>query len=326
MPKRVKTASLNADMQGSSKRARPEPQACPHDSSVRDAGAKLCAHASTLQPACWVPEGTPPTAPAPRDSLASSLTRAPVAPVPRTADPAFPEGARAEALRQHAALRRLAGLPAPARFVPVEGLGSGPTRPAPNPEARGSGAGSAASEPSSSVTAGFWGGPTPRAAPGATPEPAACASAGRAGASAGADRAWVAGRARAEGSTPCRAARKRPGKARGAVGGADAAVGGRWGGRGPPAWLAPERPLGPLGILTASMAQSQRTLLAGAARNRVLVSSRIIRRACGRVSVLTASDHAWLCGALAALLRRSHSGYVAVVGAPLPALPHHEPQ
>ena len=275
MPKRVKTASLNADLQGSSKRARPAPQACSRDSSICDARAKLCALASTLQPVCWVPEGTPPT-PAPRDSLASSLTRAPVASGPRTVDPPFPGDARAEALRQHAALRRLARLPAPGRFVPVEGLGSGPTRPAANPVVRSSGAGSEASEPSSSGTAGFWGGPTPCAAP----EPAAHVNAGRADASAGAESAWIAGRARAEGSTPCQAARKRPGKGRSAVGGVDAAVGGLWGGRGPPAWLAPERPLGPLRTLTVSMAQSQRTPLAGAARNRVSVPSKIICHAC----------------------------------------------
>lgn len=271
MPKRVKTASLNADLQGSSKRARPEPQACLRDSSARDARAKPCVLASTLQPACWVPAGTLPTAPAPRDSLASSLTRAPVASGPRAVDPPFPGGARAEALRQHAALRRLAGLPAPGRFVPVEGLGSGPARPAPNPEARGSGAGSAASEPSSSGTAGFWGGPTPCAAP----EPAVAASAGRADASADADGGWGAGHARAAGSAPCRVARKRPCKGQGAVGGAATAGGGRWAGRGPLAQVAPERPLGPLGILTASMAQSQRMPHAGAARNRVCISSKL---------------------------------------------------
>lgn len=274
MPKRVKTASLNTDLQGSSKRARPEPQACLRDSSVREARAKPCVLASTLQPACWVPEGTPPTAPAPRDSLASSLTRGPVASGPRTVDPPFPGGARAEVLRQHAALRRLARLPAPGRCVPVEGLGSGPTRPIPNQATgRGSGAGSAALEPSSSGTAGFWGG----AAPCAAPEPAACASADRADASADADGGWAASRVRAAGSAPCRAACKRPGKGLGAVSGAAAAGGGHLGGRGPPARVATERPLGPQGNLTASMAQRQRMPYAGAAhaaRNRALIPSK----------------------------------------------------
>ena len=270
MPKRIKTASLNADLPGSSsKHARTVSQACLHDGSVRDARAKPRVLASTLQPASRVPESAPPTAPAPRDSLASSLTRAPNVSSTRFAELSFPRGARADALlqqrtalRQHAALRQLVGLPAPGHFVPVEEPGQGPTCPFPNQAAgRGSGAGSAAVGPSSSGSAGFWGTPEPcarRAAPGAAFEPATRGSADRAVARASAAGGWVSGRAHAAGSAPCRAAGKRPGEGQGAVGGGAASEKARCGGRVPAAWAAPQRPPGPQGIVTAKMALNKR--------------------------------------------------------------------